>query len=630
MLQALRNQVSSWVVRAFLLLLVLSFAVWGIGDVFFGTPGGNVAAEVDGQPVSLIEVNRDFTNNLRQLQEQYGAAIDREGPLGAQLLNDALAQSVARRLVEVHASDLNLSTDDETVAETIRTIPAFQVAGQFSRPNFDFALQRLGFSEQDFIEDMRADLTRDRILRSLEDSVRLPEDLGIVLEKHRNEERLVTLLEVPYASIEVSEPDEATLAAYLEENSDSFRAPEYRTGAMLILSPDIVADDITVDEREVRALYDERRSQFSVPARRTVGQILAPSREAVEPARREALAGAEFEEIPDRLPENNLSFTEFEDLRPGDLPEVLDTMVWQTGTDEISQPVESDFGWHIFEIADEVPETVTPFDEVREQLARDLAVGKATDQLPDLAAALDDEIAAGNSLEEAGDSLDLSVIQFESVDPSGMGKNQNRAIPTDVQPEMLQGIFSAPADEVSLLEETADGTYYLYRVDTIEPERPYTHEEKRAEILAGWEAQQQRSMAVEEAQSLLTRAGEVATFEDLRASNQSLAIREVGPMQRDVAPSSAGLTAESVGTIFDTPTGSIAESVLELADSAAIVRVDTVEIPEIGSADPELMSELSQQFRNDLLAQYEQALRRRYPVSVNQAALANILQPNNP
>ncbi|MEO1016716.1 MAG: SurA N-terminal domain-containing protein [Pseudomonadota bacterium] len=629
MLQAIRSKVSTWVVRLFLLLLVLSFAVWGIGDMFLGTPGGNVAAEVGGQPVTLSEVSREYTNNLRDLQQRYGAAIDREGPLGAQILNDSLARRVGRKLIEVHASDLDIDTDDETVADAIREIPAFQVAGQFSRANFEFALQNLGLTEPSFVEEFRSDLTRERILEAFDTTLLVPDDLGIALEKHREEERVATILELPYASVEIAEPESGVLESFLETNADSYFAPEYRTGAILVLSPEIIAADLDVAEEEVVALYEERRDQLGIPARRNVQQIVTSTQEAIELAKQEAVDGVSFSQLPNELSEHDLNFTTFDDLAPGDLPATLDSAIWETPVGEVSQPVESDFGWHIFSIESETPATETPLEDVRSELTNEIGLEKAIDLLPDLAAALDDEIAAGQTLEEAAQNLDLQHLELGPLDSTGQDESGERTILPTIRPEMLQAFFAAPIEEISLLEETADGAYYVYRVDQSEPERPYRLDEIRERVQSDWRNEQQRAKALEEMEARRQHIGEVTTLEDLHASTSGMTIREAGPLKRD-ATSSADLSAEAIETIFQLPEDGITEEVVELLDGVAIIRVDSIDVPLVSEPDPELATELSLEFRNDLLAQYEQALRRRYPVSINQAGLSAILQPNVP
>ncbi len=628
MLQAIRNQASSWVVRIFLLLLVLSFAVWGVGDMFLGSPGGNVAAEVDGEPVTLIEVDREFTNSLRQLQQQYGTAIDREGPLGVQLLNDALARSVARKLVDVHARDLNLGTDDQTVAEEVRNFPAFQSGGAFSRANFDFALQNLGLTEEMFLAQMRNDITRNRVLDTLQNAVLVPDQLGEILERYRNETRNVTVLEVPFDSIDVDDPDDTTLQSYLDDNQEDYNAPEYRSGLMLVLSPEDIAKDIDVDEQELRNLYEDRIDQFTTPARRNVVQLLAPSRDAIDEARQMAVEGADFGTVAANIGDGGITTSTFDELAPGDLPAVLDEAIWQTEPGAVSEPVESDFGWHIFDITDETPAVVQPFEDVRDILQSEIALERAIDQLPDLAAAVDDEIAAGNSLEDAAQALALSIVEIDGVDQAGLNEIGERSLPPSVQPEMLASFFGEQSNQVSLLEETADGAYYIYRVDRTDEPRPYTLGDIRNRLVEDWKHEQRRDNAQSKAGQLRNRASEGATLSGLSSSDLSLQLRQVEDVERFGGAAGAELSSQAVEIIFQTENGAIAEDVVFLSNAAAVIRVDAINEPEVDELAPVVLEQLQNEMAGDFLAQYEQALRRRYPVNINQAGLAVILQPS--
>ena len=124
MLDSLRKHATGWVAKVLFGILVVSFAIWGIGDIFRAPHGGSTLAEVAGTQITMQEVNTEFDGRLRQMQQQYGNNIDRRAAVSLGLLQQAVDSTVARRLVDAHARDLGLTAADDTVAETIRLRPA--------------------------------------------------------------------------------------------------------------------------------------------------------------------------------------------------------------------------------------------------------------------------------------------------------------------------------------------------------------------------------------------------------------------------------------------------------------------------------------------------------------------------
>ena len=128
MLNTMRRYARSWVVKALLGVLVVSFAVWGIGDVF-RAGSTTSAATVDGLEISSAQLESEIQRNTELLRQRLGQPIDRRQAMALGVLNDSLAGLVARRLVDRHGRDLGLGVADGEIAQTIRDNPLFQSGG---------------------------------------------------------------------------------------------------------------------------------------------------------------------------------------------------------------------------------------------------------------------------------------------------------------------------------------------------------------------------------------------------------------------------------------------------------------------------------------------------------------------
>ena len=142
MLDSLRRHATGWVAKVLFGILVLSFAIWGIGDIFRAPHGGSTVAEVAGTDISVQEVSDEFDNRVAQMQEQFGANLDRRAAASLGVLQQAVDAAVARRLVDAHARDLRAHGGRRRPwPRPIRENPSFQGSGGFERERFELFLR---------------------------------------------------------------------------------------------------------------------------------------------------------------------------------------------------------------------------------------------------------------------------------------------------------------------------------------------------------------------------------------------------------------------------------------------------------------------------------------------------------
>lgn len=626
MLDAIRSRASSWLVKAFLGLLVLSFAIWGIGDIFLGPRGGTVVATVGGLEVTAPEVAREFESELRRYREQLGTAIDRSHPLAAAALDSAVQRLVALRLLDAFADDVGLGASDEEVAARIHGDPTFASSTGFDPQRLEFFLRSIGMSERAYVEEVRRQITRERIIRTFREVPAAPRFLARFLHDHRNETRTLDVLFVDAAAMQVEPPDGATLAKYLDDNRDRFVRPEFRRVVLAVLGIDDILDEIAVDEAELRQVYEQRKESWRVPEKRHVVQILAPDEETAKLAHSRLAAGEKPEAVALDLADRGVRFADPGTVTRSALPAAIADAAFALDEGAISDPVRSAFGWHVLEIRGIEPEHVPTFEEKRAEIEAELKREKAVRQLPDLATALDDELAAGTPLEDAAARFGAKVHTVE-VDRSGRGPDGRPVLADVLTPEMLAAFFAAGEGEPSLLEETGDGRYYVFRVDAIEPQRPLGLEEARERILAAYEAEQRRKAAKTLAETLLERLRAGESPETVVAT-PGVRRERVGPLRRSDDAAAQGLAAAVVRAAFARAEGEWLQDVAEVPAGAALVRV--AEVRPAPEPTPEQLAaierELRDAYESDLLAQLEAALRRRYPVEIDQRAMAAFLQ----
>jgi peptidyl-prolyl cis-trans isomerase D len=627
MLNALRRQAGSWVVKALLLLLVVSFAVWGIGDVFFGSPPNPTVAKVGNSEIAASELSDAFNRSLNALQGRLGGSIDREQAIQLGVMQQALQELIARRLIDLRARDMGLTIADDTLRSLITEDPLFQTGGQFDRARFEQLLAVNGMTEQSYLASLRQDLVRSTLTGGLTGPVAAPEALVDALYRYRNEERRGHLVRVTTDSItDLPEPSEEELAAYLEAHEQEFTTPEYRTLTFVTLTPEDLLDEVAIADGAIEAEYQARMASYRTPERRTVAQLLAPDQATIDQAAEQVEGGASFAEVAEQLAGEGVTADQLGAVSRSDLPAATGEAIFALAEGEVSAPVETPFGWHLFEVEAIEPEEVVPLAEVRDELARELALSEARERLPAFAVQLDDALAAGSSLAEAAAAVGLEA-RTATIGPGGNAADGTRPEGVPEWPEFTSLAFETTAGEMTLLEETEEGGYFVLQVDEVTPPRLQSLDEVRAQLVEGWQAEKRQALARERATALLQQLRDGRALDQLAAA-EGLTVEPIEPVERGAAGADQGLSRAVVAALFATDAGRVADEVVELADGFAVVATD-----EVIAADPtaapeaveQLREELESDMRIDLLAQFEAQLRGDYPVEIDGAALNRVV-----
>lgn len=628
MLDSLRRHATGWVAKVLFGILVLSFAIWGIGDIFRAPHGGSAVAEVAGSDVTVREVDNAFDSRVRQMQQQFGGNFDRRAAVSLGVMQQALDAAVARHLVDAHARDLGLVAADETVADTIRQDPSLQGAGGFDRERFNLLLRSIGMSEAQYLEAVRGDLTRNTLVGSLTGISTTPDLLARKLVEYRLEQRRGRALVVDAAGIEVQPPTEEVLAAYLAAHAKTYEAPEYRSITLLTLAPEDLLGEIEISDADLKAAYDARLDSYRKPEQRQFEQLLAFDEPTIRRAAEAVAGGKSFTEVAATLKDAKVERSEVGPLAKGDLPEALDQAGFALAQGAVSEPVQTPFGWHLLRVESVVPEQVQPLSAVEDELRRELSLDKAAAELPDRATRLDDELAAGTALEAAAEKEGITPLKVERVDRTGHTPTHERLAADRLTSDILERVFAAAQGETSLLEQTDDGNrYFMFRVDAVEPAHDRPLAEVRDEVSKAWRAEEQQKGAKARAEELRQQASNPAALAELAQQHADARLVAFGPVVRGDDGAKEGLSPAAIASLFATPSGELAAGVVEVPGGSAIIAVDEI-IP--AAVDPQVLSAtqsaITDSLRAELLGAYESALRQRYSVTINQSVLAQLME----
>jgi peptidyl-prolyl cis-trans isomerase D len=621
MLRFIRSYAASWVVKILFLLLILSFAAWGIGDIFRLQRSSSAVATVGHMKIGREQVISQFDNELRRLQPLFNNRLDRDQARQMGLLDRALDQLVGAALLEQEADHLGVVAMDAAVRRETYAQPAFQNAqGQFDRALFERVLANNGFSEQSYVATVRQDLIERQVVDAVTGGVVVPGILAETLFRFRNERRSpeVAVLAVD-ATAAVPAPEGDTLKSWYEGHKDRFQAPEYRAITYVLLAPETLAATIAVSDEDIAAEYEQRKATLGRPETREARQVVvgeeALARKVAELSQTGVTLAAAARQAGAAAP------VDLGTVRKDQLPAAVAEAIFATAAGHVSEPVKSPLGWHVIEVTKVEPGYVPSLAEVKDKIRHDLALNRAADKIADLSNAFEDALGGGATVEAAAKQVGFEAHKFAAVDANGRTPEGNAAEGLPTVPEFLATAFATEAGTESNLQDLGNGGYFMVRVDGVTPAQARPFDTVQDQVLAEWQAERRQEHTREVAEALAEKLRHGGDFARLAADART-AVKTGKPVLRDQAGEDVGLPATATAKLFQLKPDEVA---VEPVDNGfAVLRLKEI-VPAVPSSDPEGMksikTELQRSLENEAAAQYRNALRSRYPVAIDRAAV---------
>ncbi|MBT3764461.1 MAG: hypothetical protein HOF84_01305, partial [Rhodospirillales bacterium] len=425
MLEAIRKQTGGIVVKALLGLLILSFAIWGIGDIGMGGDSSSVAATVGDREISRNRLRDEVQRRLNEFRQLTGQNLTEEQTRSMGITRATLNQLIDSTLISQGAGKLGITISNDQVAEAIRESKQFKSElGTFDRTRFTQAINNLGLSETGYVELLRGDMERNQFVSSLAYGVVAPKKLTNDLYRHRMEQRTAETIRIPdSAATDLPKPDEATLAKFHKDKAARFTAPEYRALTVISMTADDLAKEIAVSEDEIKSSYDQRAHEFSVAEQRDIMQMVFSDEKTAQKAEKLLSEGRSFEEVGKEVAGQDKESLGFGFMTKEQMMPELAESAFAVEKGKSSAPVKSPLGWHIIRVKDVKEGRSKTYAELKDRLKSDIAREKALDGLFGLSNKVEDELGGGATLKEAADRLGLKILKIGSVDRSGSDAN---------------------------------------------------------------------------------------------------------------------------------------------------------------------------------------------------------------
>lgn len=640
MLRGIHKATSTWLGKAVMAVvmgfLILSFAIWGIGDIFRGF-GANSVAKIGGTDISIEQFRQFYTDKVQQLGQQLRRPITPDQARGLGLDQRFLGQMLAEAALDEEARNLRLGLSDKSIAARIMDDPNFKgLNGQFDRGRFEQIIRNAGFSEQRYVAEQRNVLLRRQIAQSVSGDLPVPKTMVDAVTRFQNERRSIEYVVLSEAQAgNIPEPGAEELAKYFDERKTTFRAPEYRKVTLLALTPAELAKPDAIPDADAKAFYEQRKDNFGAAEKREVRQIVFPKAEDAAAAEEKIKKGATFDDIVKErglnTADTNLGLVTKRDIID---PAVADA-AFSLQAGQVSAPIKGTFGTVLVTIGKIEPGSQKTYEEVAPQIKQQLAEQRARNEINDLRDKIEDERAGGSTLAETAKKLNLKATEIEAVDRSGRAPDGTPVAAIPRSPDAIGAVFGSDVGIDSEALQLPDGGFLYYDVTGITRSRERTLDEVKDQVIARWRAEELAKRLKATADDMLGRlkggkpndgkSNEGLSLAQL-ASENGLQVQTAFGLQR--GQPAAGLPASVSDAAFKTGKDAFGMADSDNGDRRYIFRVTDVSVPPIdpqGASPDQLKANLQASYADDIIGQYLARLENDLGVKINQQAVNQVV-----
>lgn len=501
--------------------IILTFALFGINQYFTG--GGDTSvAKVNGTEISQGRLEQDYYQQRQRLAQMFGGELP---PMFTEkmLKQQVLSQLVAQEVVVQAALDNGMRVGDEQLASIIRSAEVFHENGQFSRSKYEQLLSQQNMTPGMFEARVVRDILSAQFQSGFSDTAFVTDAEVDNLLRLQNQQRSFGYLTVALAPYqEAAEVSDEEIVEYYKANEQAFMQPERVKVDYIELNGEELANNVAVSDETLRARYESQKINYSSPEERQASHILIQAdenapQEQLDAAREKAEAllarireGEDFAELAKSESDDPGSAEMGGDLGffgRGAMVPAFEEAAFALAEGEVSDVVQSPFGFHIIKLTGVRGGEAKPFDEVKDKIRKDIQNERAEERFYDMAEQLANlTYEQPDTLKPASEELGLEVKSsdyFTRQGGPGIAANPKvtgAAFGDDV---LVRGNNSETI-------ELARNHLLVLRINDHQPEQVRPLDEVKAQIVKSLKRDKALEQARAEAASLLekVRAGQ--------------------------------------------------------------------------------------------------------------------------
>ncbi len=465
MLRALRSKSQSFLFKIFLVLIVIGFAAWGVGDL----TGNKIEPifKANNYETSYEEIISDF-NRSRTTNT---GIIDAKVAVQNGLLNNVLIQNKVKLIVNQEAHDLGLVIPRNFLKKHISENKVFHDENNdtsvFSTKKFNTLLRNNNITENDYIEDLKLQLLNNKIFNHINDINFYSKSFSKKFFQWQNQKLDLNYMLTPYVSLKDINIDESLKNTYFRKNKDSFLLPKLRNISYISFKPELFYDQIIITKKEINDLYKERLDTFTRPETRDYLQVVFKTYDKAETFYKKVLTNQNFIKYAKELnfDEKDIRFKKISKIN---LTKKLSKIIFEPTDNILLKPFQSNFGYHVVQILKINKQMTKKLEEVSQSLTDELKYNLASEKLYEKIDLINDLAFSGNNLEEIiqlSKIKNLKINKISNLSKNGLTYINFKPSKINLDQKFLNEVWNLQTNEISELFEINENEFILLNVD---------------------------------------------------------------------------------------------------------------------------------------------------------------------
>ena len=421
MLDIIRNLVASIFGKILLGIMVLSFALWGVGDLL-NSGNSQLAAKVGKQKVTLDDFYYEFQRSIDDFNNSLERRITLAEAYEEKIHTLVINEMVYDQMINVYANNNNIFVNNEILKKVIKSMPQFQNEdGSFNKTIYEYSIQDSFPSEKIFLDEVRNLYLRGHLFDLFDSSISLNKKIHKLILDFEGETRdfeYFTINNIPFDEPVLTETE---LNDYFTENEKNFRVPKSVILDLIQINYQDFANDVDIDETILKEEYENNLAAYTTPETRDIefarfDNILDANNY------RKIILNLSDTEIKNYNKENDVSFNKIENLKFDDFDIILAEKIFNLSEGKISKPIDTEeLGFYIVKLNSINLEKVISFEEASNEIRQNLIQDEAYDIFDETVNLADELLISGYGLNEISDEINIEVsknIDFREISNS--------------------------------------------------------------------------------------------------------------------------------------------------------------------------------------------------------------------
>jgi peptidyl-prolyl cis-trans isomerase D len=600
MLSGMRQGLAGAGIKVLLVILALSFVLWGIGDSLRSGQDEGYVFKIGDYELSQAQWVRQVRQQLDNLRLQYNWNASMQDAKSAGLLESMLQQLINQRLIVHHAQQIGLDISNAMAQFSIASMPDFQnEQGVFDPDLFQRFLDSSRVSDQLFLQSVKDDIATRSLISALQADHNYMDTESKWLSNMSDISRKVEIYHIggEHVDKDVDASDEDITQTY-EAHKGKFKIPAKRTIKYITLDENNVQNIPEFSDEFLGDYYNQHIADFTTPETRQLQYMLLDTRVQADAARAALDKGEDFIETAKTLAKN--STIEMRGVTKHSFDEKLSQEIFKLGVGEISQALETSLGWYIFKVTEISQERVRTFKEEKNNIINTLRGEYIQEEFARLATRVDNALLQGDELEEIAENFGLKVANKTLVQGASEISNSTFAQQLEMK------AFEADLDENTGLYTAQNAASFALKVTDEVPESYKDIDTVKDELLDLWRADRMRRDMIAAAEAL--RSALISGEEPEVKFSRDL--KEISFTDGSEMKVSRPIWDAS----FNSSNGDVS-SIISEGNELVIVKV--VSTHASGEFKNDFKIPVYEMLKNEVIEQYITYLRSKYTVDVN-------------